>query len=378
MPKIRFEATNFQEHFPPLPMPAEFEVSRLQLAAEAIKVGESGNVGGYRRRLPERLWRATMVYAFLEERNLNGDLVWARNQAFVELDPSEKTSVSFLLGLVQASILTKRLLWLSDVVHVDALLELRGIPRSGRRPDLVGFDPTGAVPGGYGRVLIESKGRSEATRSVVKAALENAKDQLKEFDDDLEWNRAYALIGANPVAVASVGHFTRAGYWNGHLDDPPPMRDAQPPAVGERAFQGLLNLASLRPVVDTIAEIREYAPAQFDRDENGMTLARLPGIDMVIGLPTQVYDEVATITGTGGPTRVVLDNQAAEWAQGRAGRAEIAEMRRQQISDAYADTFADFYLDDDGVLAASLHSPSNGDDDEGPGEQVLEDLGWLV
>lgn len=374
MPKIRFEATNFPTYFPPPPMPADVEVSRLQLAVEAMRVGASENVGGPRRRFPERLWRATMVWAFLEERDLHGDLVWARSQAFVDLDPSEKTSVSFLLGLVQASVLTKRLLGLSDVVHVDSLLELCGIPRTGRRPDLVGFDPALAVPGGYGRVLIESKGRSEATGSVVRAALQSAKEQLEEFDDDGEWNRAYALIGANPVLVASVGHFTRAGYWNGHLDDPPPMRDDQPPRVGERAFEGLLNLASLRSVVDTIAEIREYAPARFNRT-NGMTFARLPGINMIIGLPTQIYDEVATITGTDRP---ISDYRAARWAQDSDGRAEIVETRRQQISEDYSEAFADFYLDKDGVLAASLPPFNNGDDNAAPDEQAREYPDWLV
>lgn len=363
MPKIPFKVDNFPQ--PPLPksVPTDFDVSRLQLVTEAIRVGDSSNVGGYHRPFSERLWRATMMFAFLEERKRDEGLFWARSQAFVELDPSEKTAVSFLLGLVQASILTKRLVGLSDIVHVDALLKLRKIPRSGRRPDLVGFDPSGAIPGGHGRVLIEAKGRSEATRSVVNTALESAKEQLREFDDDFNWNVAYALIGADPMLIASVGHFTTAGYWEGALDDPPPARDGEPPLVEDEAFQGLLNLASLRPVVDTLAEIREYAPAQFTRVKDGMTFARLPGIDVALGLPTQVYDEVEAITGRGGVPRVIEDDQAAEWAMGRAGRANRVGMYREQLSENYANDFADFYLDNDGVLAAQIRSDEDPDSD---------------
>jgi len=362
MPNIRFTALDFPEGVLPDPLPTEYAVNRLELVNEAVRVGTASHLGGYHRPFLERLWRATMVWAFLEERDRAGAPSWASSQAFTELDPSEKGAVSFHLGLLQASTLTKRLLGLSDVVHVDAVLGLLGIPLVGRRPDLVGYDPAHRKRASHGRVLIESKGRSTAAQSDVNDALRSAREQLQEFHGH-NWNYGYALVGPSPLLIASVGHFTRSGYWQGALQDPPTARRDLPPEVQDDEFQGLLNLASLQPIVAAIAEIRRYAPERVTRDRDQMTFARLPGIDLVIGLPTEVYDNVERIAGSDNSPRTVTLGQAAAWAQELPDRRQRADVYRDHVGREHQDEFARFHLDDDGVVVGQLRE-GNGEDDE--------------
>lgn len=296
------------------------------------------------------------------------------SEAFTDLDPSEKTSVSFHLGLLQASILARKTLGLSEVVHVDAALELMGEPRSGKRPDLVGYRKGGFIKPGDGRVLIEAKGRSEATKSIVDRVLGEAKTQLapvhtivnkKTGKKTYQDNVAYKLVGRSPLRIASVGYFTKAGHWKGVLMDPPYGPEERFPQISDEAFEGLLNLASLHSVVASIATIRDYTSEPITEVKGGMTFARLPGLNIAIGLPTEHYNEVAEITGTGSVPRVVEPEQAARWAGGIDERRERADHYRGLVEFEYKDVLIKPTIDDDGVFVAGLYPVGRGNTGEG-------------
>ena len=93
-----------------------------------------------------------MAEASLEERGG----YWHKSDAYSRLDPSEKSAVSYFLGMTQAKITCELLLGVPHLLHVDAALALIGRQTRASRPDLIGFDPTTAA---Y-TIAVEAKGRS--------------------------------------------------------------------------------------------------------------------------------------------------------------------------------------------------------------------------
>jgi hypothetical protein len=239
-----------------------------------MTVGVSpASLGGPSRPLIEICWRAAMVLASLEPDPVSGR--WRKSHSYHRLDPSEKSAVSYFLGLTQAKITCELLLGVPHLVHLDALLVLHGMPIRDSRPDLIGFDP---VSRAYG-IAVEAKGRTNGRTADVTA---EAKKQA-------------GLLPPVPgvpsdVGVASVSSFDTRGRWQAYLEDPPRSRDSQ-----DNQGIGPLLVAYYRPLVFALQD------AGIDRgaSDRATVVARLPGMDMRLGLPGDVVSIISQVPATG-------------------------------------------------------------------------------
>lgn len=205
MPLLLTAFEGFSRTLPAGPM----KLTRLQLWKSAAVVGSYSAFGsGVRRRaLSEMIWRVAMVKANLAVR----DKHWVKSNDFIALDPSEKGSVSYFLGLAQAHATCTRILGYSHLVHLDKLMKHHGHALAGGRSDLVGLTAASII--GKKAVsniaTVEAKGRTDGAPPHLRAS---TKAQAMTIS---------ALKATNVFeTVASIAHFDTKGRWRASLGDP--------------------------------------------------------------------------------------------------------------------------------------------------------------
>lgn len=195
--EIKYTSHNFPPHLGSLLQGVnQIDFSTPELLWSAITVGRESFVdviqhGIYS--IYEILYRASIVFANL---TLNGNEV-IKSSAYEHLDPSEKSAVSYFLGLTFSKLLSNRLLNVPWLLHIDmyrAQFERNGqafgFGSSRIRPDLIGKDNMSRW------VVMEAKGR---TNSMESGLLTRAKNQTRNL----------RLIGTDfpNMRVALVAHF---------------------------------------------------------------------------------------------------------------------------------------------------------------------------
>ena len=166
--------------------------------------------------------------------------------------------------MTQAKITCEYLLRAPHLIHLDAYLALIGQPSRVSRPDLIGL----SLPRLDCTIAVEAKGRTGArTRRVTDAAKKQAQ------------SLPAVVSASSAVRVASVASFDRRGCWEAYLEDPP---DASAGMASLTA--GSLLTAYYRQLVAAQAGAGD---AQVIED-NSMTMAQLPAIDLVLGIPTTI------------------------------------------------------------------------------------------
>ena len=262
MPFLPYEAKNFTT---PLAIGDSGRLTLLpaELIWGAATVGVTPiSMGGVPRPLVELSWRAAMAGASLAEDQISGH--WCRSAGYQRLDASEKRAVSYFLGMTQAKITCERLLRTPHLIHLDAYLAMIGQPTRMSRPDLVGI----SLPSMDCTVAVEAKGRTGArTEKVVR----DAKKQASSLPGILSTSEA--------TRVASVASFDTQGQWEAYLEDPPgPISP-----MAHLTVESLLA-AYYRPLVACLVA----AGGGQTIEDNAMTLAQLPGIDLALGIPTPI------------------------------------------------------------------------------------------
>ena len=120
----------------------------------------------------EALFRLSLVRMALEERPRNEWL--NRTKAFRSLDPTEKGSVSYFLGMAVCKLFSDEMLRTPWLLHLDVFRDqLEAHVLSGRsRPDLVGSDHSGAWH------AFECKGRSSVPSESERRKAKNQAQRL--------------------------------------------------------------------------------------------------------------------------------------------------------------------------------------------------------
>jgi len=270
MGQIAFETAAFPVPAAPLFRPPQrgvLQVSMAQLVRAAITVGATPvALGATPRPLIELCWRATMAAATLAEDPRRG---WVRTRAYERLDPSEKSAVSYFLGMTQAKITCEALLGVPHLVHLDAVVALLGYPASRRtRPDFLGFDLATMSC----TLAVEAKGRSgefdwrAACRAKVQAC------------------SLPRVIGtSSALRVASLAYFEDRA-WRAYLEDPESTFDE----LSDRVTIELLLVAYYRPLV---AVLRTVGVRLVDRTaDDALVSGELPGMDLTLSLPVAIVD----------------------------------------------------------------------------------------
>lgn len=119
-----------------------------------------------------------------------------KSEAYKALDPSEKSAISYFLGLTSAKLLASKFLNVQYLMHVDCLTPPHSYSNPGRsRPDLIGLDQNGDW------IIIEAKGRSNG---FSKSALAKAKNQTRHL---------MSINGKSPILrIALLSYFENDEY----------------------------------------------------------------------------------------------------------------------------------------------------------------------
>lgn len=221
-----------------------------------------------------------MIYANLQTSYSNHII---KSRAYKSLDPSEKSAISYFLGLTFTKLMATRLFGIPWLMHLDVYKNHLSILTGGRRPDLVGQDSWGRWS------VFEAKGRTSRKEPGVVAT---AKAQT----------RGLRTIGnCYPILrVASIIHFPRQSL-HIYMEDPEEFdKDAVDLSISEDQF----HEDYYRPISDLIdAEwstdggvatrrtIRTFDIAGIERTIHAV---ELQGTDVVIGLEDQVYNTLTS------------------------------------------------------------------------------------
>lgn len=214
----------------------------------------------------EIMYRASLLVANL---SLNGQRL-VKSSAYEHLDPSEKSAVSYFLGLTFTKLLSAKLLNMPWVMHVDVYrrqFEIGGNAinfRSSRsRPDLIGLDS------GRNWIVLESKGR---TNGVNLDLLDVAKEQTRKIR---------RIGGAYPtLRVGVVTHFPYGEVFvdwidpEGHSEDSFDLKTTQEEYLS-KYYNLIYNILSQN--------------SKDLRSRNGYITYTFDGTYLTIGLDESIY-----------------------------------------------------------------------------------------
>ena len=291
------------------------KISWLNLVWGAVTVGTTPLVaGGTQRPFLEMVWRASVVVANLR-RTPDG---WVKSAAYARLDPSEKSAVSYFLGMTQAKVTSELILNVPHLVHLDAILVQKGVPMSGSRPDFVGMNANGTLA----PLVLEAKGR---THSWTADLAKTAKTQAQSIP---------AVLALSPaLSVASIAFF-EGGIWRARLEDPP-VQHRKEILMSPGEFAHLYYLPIARALLDaqkyTGSTTEEVSPnAVLTEGDGSRVEVGLPGADMWVSLPSRIL-------------ALVQDSENGVLSAEEAGGAIIGYLReaRDFQGDAIADAEKD-------------------------------------
>ena len=210
----------------------------------------------------EIVYRAALLYANLRQ-TAAGDL--KRSDAYDGLDPSEKSAISYFLGLTLSKLFAERTLSVPWLLHLDVYRsQLSAILKKGRsRPDLVGEDTQGRW------IVIESKGR---TNGLDQNALDKAKRQS---------GRVRTINGQVPRFRMGIQAYFESSHLHLAVDDPEEDR-TQRPLPNIPISREMVTEEYYRPFT---AWVEGLGPTKQRSVGNRTFIVReAPELDLVVGL----------------------------------------------------------------------------------------------
>ena len=247
-----------------------------EIVHAAITVGRRGwrdvwQHGAYS--IFEMLYRSSMVFANLRESE-NGGI--RKTVAHEWLDQSEKSAVSYFLGLTFAKLMATQQLSVHWAMHLDVYAQhlqatITASDRR-RRPDLVGRDTSGRW------CVFEAKG---STNKVRPKTIQDAKEQTR---------AVRTIRGVEPhLRVASITHFVNQTLCV-HLEDPDGAdRESFDLDISETQFMR----DYYRPFTDLVDQNRGES---MEIDAQKVWVVRVPGSDLRIGLSEEIRKTVTERT----------------------------------------------------------------------------------
>lgn len=178
MLKIPYDSANFPTHFgSAFQGKNECNCTWPEIVWSALTVGKPDTSYLYRYghySFFERLYRVALLYSNLKQTRKN--TLWRSEVYDKGLDPSEKSAVSYFLGLTFTKLFAEKLLNTPWLMHLDLYNQrnpksLKFLPKSSKsRPDLIGLNSH------HQWIVLEAKGR---TGRLPDKLLEKAKEQTR-------------------------------------------------------------------------------------------------------------------------------------------------------------------------------------------------------
>lgn len=264
MPTIGYTSEGFpQRHDPRLHGDHELDISWAQLIWSAITVGRAGLLHVLRHgafSVFEIAYRSSILFANLRE-GINGRIY--RSSAYIGLDPSEKSAISYFIGLTLAKAFAEARLRVPWLMHLDVYRhQLDLMLLGGGRPDLLGKSQNGRW------IVMEAKGR---THGFSRSALLSAKRQ------------ALLVTSVDNVApqycVAVLAHFGGGDLALRVLDpDPEDTRKKIDIPVDHHA----LLSGYYRPISAWLSEVPGAEDVSVE--DESFRVAAIPSLDLRLGL----------------------------------------------------------------------------------------------
>ncbi|MFI8711989.1 hypothetical protein [Brevibacillus brevis] len=180
MALLIYEAQDFGiHHGPSLNGRNSINFKWVDLIRAAITVGRANERDVWRHGIYswyESLYRQFIVFANLKE-DITGFVI--RSHGYQSLDPSEKSAVSYFLGLSATKLLAEKLLRTPWLMHLDIYTHLNPVLINKSKPDMVGLDNRGRW------VIVEAKGRSNNFDKKAMVKAKNQTLQLRKIDGEL-------------------------------------------------------------------------------------------------------------------------------------------------------------------------------------------------
>jgi hypothetical protein len=266
MPIVRYHAEQFAAGNPLLVGAHDLDVTWEEINWAAQTVGKAEHHVGVHGlfSLFESVYRTTIVWANLMESGA-GRLI--KSPAYEALDPSEKGSISYYLGLIFAKLFAFRRLDTPWLLHFDVYGEEHDALLEGaEKPDLIGLNAAGHW------IVYEAKGR---TGGFSTSVLAGAKDQAEEI---------ITIGGVEPtLRIGGLVCFRSDGL---HLFvvDPPSSkrRRSRKVKLSEQEF-----LASYYSTLNAALDVRQDARRE-DRNGEEYRILELSDLDVSIGVPVRL------------------------------------------------------------------------------------------
>lgn len=289
MPQVKITTVNFPTSWPrptvwpngrPWPNGTfPIDVSSHDVRRAAAQVGATSAVFGTPSRTwREFSWRVNMILANLDQTSGS----WKQSDSYKHLDPSEKSGVSYYLGMVLSAIIANKLWNTPHLVHVDAVLKILGQKIGNvQRPDLVGYRQ-GATRNSLGRLLVEAKGR---TNGFARSPVGTAIVQLRNAPP-----KVLQLVGSNALRIASLSYFEN-DHWRGYMVDPP--GDSAKSPYSDDNFQTLVDTAYCWPFMEIIKAFpgdRSETP-----EEHTVWMSEM---NMKISMPSLIFNRLNALSSS--------------------------------------------------------------------------------
>lgn len=289
MPQVKITTVNFPTSWPrPTVWPKgrpwpngtfPIDVSSHDVRRAAAQVGATSAVFGTPSRTwREFSWRVNMILANLDQTSGS----WKQSDSYKHLDPSEKSGVSYYLGMVLSAIIANKLWNTPHLVHVDAVLKILGQKIGNvQRPDLVGYRQ-GATRNSLGRLLVEAKGR---TNGFARSPVGTAIVQLRNAPP-----KVLQLVGSNALRIASLSYFEN-DHWRGYMVDPP--GDSAKSPYSDDNFQTLVDTAYCWPFMEIIKAFpgdRSETP-----EEHTVWMSEM---NMKISMPSLIFNRLNALSSS--------------------------------------------------------------------------------
>ncbi|MGC4102857.1 hypothetical protein [Ferruginibacter sp.] len=267
--EITYNSQNFPRHYgPSLRGSNRITFSPQELFWSAITVGRANVIdvisnGIYSEY--EILYRSSIVAANIAQ---NGNNL-IKSSAYQSLNPSEKSAVSYFLGLTFCKLLSHRLLNVPWLLHIDVYRShFRATGQAFRfgssrlRPDMIGLDNRRRW------VVMESKGR---TNTFAPNLLAHGKSQTRNLRQ---------IGGSYPnLRVAAVTHFTN-NFLTVDWEDPEGVNEENfdlETSLGDYLFYYYKLIVNILSNNET-------------RRVSGYTVYTFQNVNLTIGLETSIFN----------------------------------------------------------------------------------------
>ena len=217
----------------------------------------------------EIIYRTAILKANLSS-SPQGEFI--KTDAYKSLDPSEKSAISYFLGLSFAKLVAHRLLSVPWLVHLDCFSDLPIDLKGKNRPDLIGTNLSREW------CVFEAKGR---THSIAEKLIQKAKNQAQMIK---------RINGKAPhIRGVSLTHFSSDKlrlYLEGSDETNSDAVDFEIPS-GEDQFLESYYQPFVSLMENSTATIRETVVRVRGREINFVNLQE---VDLAVGLDSQVRE----------------------------------------------------------------------------------------